>query len=458
MAKNKETDAPQKTSTRKSLFDNNKFVFVLSLVFAIALWITISPERSKTIQDITVNINTENTAPGNLGLDVISGQGQTVSVEVTGKWYVISELTQDDIAINYSLSDVTEAGTHEVQLTASKNSTLTDYEITRITPSSLVIGFDRVTSKQFKVVPDAQELVDHCAEGLFIDNGRVFVEQAFSNVEITGSATIIENIASVSASVEVDTSAADFEPLTHMTSYTTPLKLYDAQGSLMYYTRDGQLYDTEDQPVDASTLSLSFWEVEVTVPVYKTEVLTITPEFENVPDYYLTNPIDYKLSKSTIKVNRSIGTPEDLENFDATKAATIGPIDFTTIGENYQETFDIVFSDNSITPVDDDTKVTITIAGLSSTQVDVSNFRAVNGSTAITTRLVTTTKTVTVVGPSDVIEDINGEYLYLEYDLSTLSANASGNVVISATLKSDQYKTIWGYGNYDLQITVTRNS
>ena len=121
MARNKKE---KKKFSLGSLFYNNRFILPFALVASLVLWLSVNitqnAERERTISDITVNITTENTAVGALGLDVVSGGvGERVNVTVSGSSYVISSLSASDILITASLSEVTAPGTYEVPLSAT---------------------------------------------------------------------------------------------------------------------------------------------------------------------------------------------------------------------------------------------------------------------------------------------------------------------------------------------------
>ena len=133
---------PKKTkkarATISALLKSNRFIFAISLIAAILLWVTVTPNRETTI-GMTVNIDTADTAAETLGLKVVSGQGQRVDITVSGKWYVISELTDKDIKLTYSLGDVTKTGEYELVLSASKAVTNSDYEIVKVNPEAIKV-------------------------------------------------------------------------------------------------------------------------------------------------------------------------------------------------------------------------------------------------------------------------------------------------------------------------------
>ena len=124
---------PKRKLSLSRLINNNKAILIFSIIIAVIFWLTIKIGQNtttiRTITDITVNITTEDTAVGALGLDVISGgTNQKVNVRVQGPSYVVNALTSSDILVTASMSDVTAAGTYRLPLVATKNgTTLTGY-------------------------------------------------------------------------------------------------------------------------------------------------------------------------------------------------------------------------------------------------------------------------------------------------------------------------------------------
>ncbi len=426
MANKKENTNTPKNSKNKfsisNLFRNNKVVFVISLLAAIAIWITVSPNRDMTI-GMTVNIDTSDTSAGSLGLEVVSGQGQHVDVTVSGKWYVISELTDKDIKLSYSLGDVTKTGEYELALTASKASANSDYEIVKVNPEKITVSFDYIYTRSFKIEAKAPNI--KAKEGFVL--GSPVVNSDSSIIDITGPKSVVEKISRVVA--QVDTKAT----LSSSASYPVTLKLYD---------------ENNDE-ISTESLTLPFTEVDVTVPVNKSKSLALKVDFTNAPEYYLKNPLSYSLSVSKINV---LGPAEAI---DALDEYTIGSIDFKDISPSKNKyTFELKLP-SGVTTIDDITKVecTLDVSSLSSKTVEVTNFTTINEPDGKSVSITTTKKSVTVVGPKSVISSLKSENVYLECNLTDYADN-TGEIVADAVLKSKKHNNVWGAGEYQIQVKI----
>ena len=138
---------PEQTKEKRGfsigrLFSSNKFTLAVSFILAIIIWATVSPERTVTIT-VPLNVSTEGTAVGQLGLEVVEGQGQMIDVEIEGKWYVISELTESDIRLSVPFTNITKAGEQELRVSASLSGT-TDVTILSVVPDTVKLTFDTV--------------------------------------------------------------------------------------------------------------------------------------------------------------------------------------------------------------------------------------------------------------------------------------------------------------------------
>ena len=84
----------KKSFTFSSLFSNNKFVFVFSLVAAVVCWCIVSisqtTETERVFQNVTVNINMDESIAKDSGLDIFGNQEFKVDVTVKGFSYIIN--------------------------------------------------------------------------------------------------------------------------------------------------------------------------------------------------------------------------------------------------------------------------------------------------------------------------------------------------------------------------------
>lgn len=400
-----------------SLLKSNKFILLVSFVAAVTIWITVSPNREVTF-GMTANIDTKNTTAESLGLEVIDGLEQHIDITVSGKWYVISELTDKDIRLTYSLSDVTKAGEYEIALSAVKATQNSDYEIVRISPERVKVSFDYIYTRSFEIQVSAPNI--KAKEGLILETP---VADGSSIIQISGPRSVVERIDHVSATVD------DRATLDSSASYTVPLKIFNKNG--------------KEESLDG--LTVPFTEVNVTVPVSKSKQVPLKIDFANAPAYYQSNPLNYTLSVSSLNV---IGSPEII---DSLEVISVGTVDFSNLSPTSNTfAFDLKLP-SGVRMIDDIKSVTATVdvSAIAQKTVEITSIRVVNSPAGTSTTPVTVRRSVAVAGPRAVISAVSGADLYLECDMSgyTASGVVKGEFVADAALKSDKYNNIWSVGS-----------
>ncbi len=102
------------------LFDNNKFVMVLSILLSVILWFAIyldqKPNSNWMINGIPVSVNYENSIAQDLGLEIVGEVPITVDVTVNGKRYKIVNLDESNFRAQVSLSSVNRAGEYTLPI------------------------------------------------------------------------------------------------------------------------------------------------------------------------------------------------------------------------------------------------------------------------------------------------------------------------------------------------------
>ncbi len=424
--------AKKKTDKKKfslgSLFYNNRFVLPFAIVASLVLWMTVNitqnASRERTISDITVNITTENTAVGELGLDVVSGGvGQKVNVRVSGSSYVISSLAASDILVTAGLSEVTAPGEYEVPLTAVKNSSAGDYTILSVTPSSLMVTFDHIDTKRMPVTAVAEGA--SAADGLIAESA-VVTDTANTEVEIRGPRTQMERVASVQAVAQVN------KRLSATESFDAKLVLLDEEG----------------QQIDPTPFTLSFTELKITVPISKSRELPLRATFQNAPGAYKTTPISHTLSVQTIRV---LGQPEIVDSLEYIE---LSPIDFDSISAGSLEFSCTLNLPNGIRSLDNVETVTVTInAGpIVERTFEVSQFVPVNLAANLQASVSQTLQNVKIAGPQAVIDILDAGAVYGEIDMS---GRPAGEQTVSVRIKVSGYDTVWQVGTYSVLVTAT---
>ena len=137
----------KRTFSIGKLFQSNRFVLVFSVFAAIVLWFIMAfnntENRARVIYDIPIDTTLSDEAVAQ-DLRVFEVSDKTARVSVTGNSFVVNQLSSGDIKVSASLtSNITRAGTYTLNLTATKNSDITDYEFDTIYPGSIILFVDK---------------------------------------------------------------------------------------------------------------------------------------------------------------------------------------------------------------------------------------------------------------------------------------------------------------------------
>ena len=149
----KKKNKTRKKRTFSSLFHDDRFLRVFSIFAAIVTWfivaMNISPETSRVIQDVPVQISTDG-----MTLSVIGDTQQTVDVVIRGARNVVGGITADDITVTAVLDKVDGPGTYDLDLRVSKRTPNSEYEIVSYPSQITKVRFDTVVTKELEVETD----------------------------------------------------------------------------------------------------------------------------------------------------------------------------------------------------------------------------------------------------------------------------------------------------------------
>lgn len=189
----------KKTRGFSHLMDNNKFVMVLSLLIAFAIWVAVamykSPEESYTIYNVPITIDTENSIVSQRGYVNFWQSDEKIDVTVTGPRYMVTELTADDLLVSANLNSVDNAGVSELTLKVSLRENSQDITISAMSKTSVEVYFDAELEKQFDIQMDDNAVSEHIAEGYQFKGSELTV----STVTLKGPETEINKIVRVVA-------------------------------------------------------------------------------------------------------------------------------------------------------------------------------------------------------------------------------------------------------------------
>lgn len=433
---------PQKYRLGTLLY-NKKFTVILSVVLAFALWLGIAmienPVRQQTFTDISASVTLEGTAASDLGLGIISDvASQRFSVTISGPNYIVSSLKAEDFSLSASTIDINSAGTFNLEVTATSNTNKSGYTITSISPSSIDVTVDFIDTMEFTIVP---KLIGVSASEGLVAETPVVADSQQSTVTVKGPRSTIEKIATVGTIAEVNDTLATSQ------TFNSDVVLYDSNDKILYrYTADGTVYDSNNNIITNSYLTLSFTSVKVTQPISKKKTVSCKAVFSNLPAGMTDEDVKYKLSQSKVTV---IGTPEIIDKIEN---ISLSPIDFRTVSTT-ASSFEVSASLPDGVKILENIEfytVDIDVSGYAETTLEIKNIRCLGLDGDLKAK---TDKSIRVklCGPQSVIKNIKASDLFAVIDLTDKTA---GDYTVEAVIKSDVYDNIWQIGTYSTSVTL----
>ena len=145
----------------KVLFDNDKFLWFLSFLFAFMLWFTvvntIDTTADRSITNVPVSFDSSSESLEAMGLDVVLAQPIMVKVDMSGERSVVANVDRQDLLVQADLTGVTSAGEYTVHLSVTDRLGR-DFDNLSTTPKEVTVRFDRTVKKALSVTVDLSRL------------------------------------------------------------------------------------------------------------------------------------------------------------------------------------------------------------------------------------------------------------------------------------------------------------
>lgn len=415
----------KKKLSLNKLFQNNKFLIILSLVISTITWVYMSMgttnDTSVTISNIPIQIELPDQLVNN-GLQVFSDTEQTATVTVTGSRAVLGSISTKDITVTAATNGIDSAGTYQISLSAVKTNPSANFQIiSTVTPSNVNVIVDYLRETSF---PIQENVVYKVADGYYASTSL-----ASKNITVSGPQTEIAKIAKVSASAELDGILDD------STSATADILLYDKSGNR----------------ISTDLLKMEFGTVEASISVLPEKTVKVVPEFMNKPEGL--NLGDDMLSVEPSEILLA-GPKKVLDN---TKSIKLESIDFTTLSNKRYE-----YNDQGINiPTDcknisnsTAAKVVLDLSSLSKKTYTVDSFKVSGLSSEYKADVTQTNMSVTVIGSKKELENLKSSDIECIIDTSDQSGTV-GSVQMPVTFKLKGTSTCWVSGSYKANITIS---
>lgn len=415
----------KKKLSLNKLFQNNKFLIILSLVISTITWVYMSMgttnDTSVTISNIPIQIELPDQLVNN-GLQVFSDTEQTATVTVTGSRAVLGSISTKDITVTAATNGIDSAGTYQISLSAVKTNPSANFQIiSTVTPSNVNVIVDYLRETSF---PIQENVVYKVADGYYASTSL-----ASKNITVSGPQTEIAKIAKVSASAELDGILDD------STSATADILLYDKSGNR----------------ISTDLLKMEFGTVEASISVLPEKAVKVVPEFMNKPEGL--NLGDDMLSVEPSEILLA-GPKKVLDN---TKSIKLESIDFATLSNKRYE-----YNDQGINiPTDcknisnsTAAKVVLDLSSLSKKTYTVDSFKVSGLSSEYKADVTQTNMSVTVIGSKKELENLKSSDIECIIDTSDQSGTV-GSVQMPVTFKLKGTSTCWVSGSYKANITIS---
>ncbi len=414
------------------LFYNDKFVMIFSIFASIVLWVvmasTNTEERPRPVNDVPIAINLSEAAQQD-GLKVFSPVNTTATVYIKGNSFIVKQIQTSDLQVVAKLaSTITIPGNYTFDLTALKKGTLTDFEVTSISPSQMIISVDRYKEKTFTIQNDIKYKSDYKSDSSYFVSTPTF---SSDTVTISGPEKEISQVNKVSVQYEIS------DTLRETKSFTSELVMFDANGN----------------KITSDKLKMSADKVDVTIPVLVRHILPLNVSFTNKPVGFMLSTNQITIDPQSIEV----AGPEDvLANLTE---ISLAPLDFANISPT-KNMFDVSVTlpasckNLSSIPV---AKVTLDLSSMSTRKMVVNNFTVKNLASDKTASVYTKSLIVTVVGPESEISKLTENSLVAQVDMSG-KENFTGHTEMPVTISISNATDSWVYGSYMANISVTTKS
>lgn len=406
------------------LFQSDKFVFVFSVLVAVIIWVMVvinaSSHSTKIIKDVKVTIDTS--VPAQFDLDVFGESEFYVDVTVSGKKYLISNLTEKDVVVNAVTNNVNSVGVHSLALYSEAANGQNEFTVSALSQKNVNVYFDTTKTVQLVVEPE------------IVTNGSPIVSEGFTSGDINlseSSVTITGPSAEINKINRVVTRYVLKSPLVSNMSAETELIPLD-----------------ENNRSDFQYLEMSAKKVVLTIPVFKVKTADAIVTFKNAPDNYVVTPLEYSITPGSADFDILV------DEYDKTTQVSVGTIDFKNLYPG-NDTFvfkasDVAVSGNSVSEFE----VKVNLEDFSQEYIKVSEDKiVVNNPNNLEYKISGLNKSVAVVGKKDVLNRITEDMISIEVDLSTLAITEGETVSLPAVVTVSD-PSCWVCGTYMVEVTL----
>ena len=414
-------------------------MMITSVAIAIVLWFVISiaiyPTTPSTLHHVPLKVEIAGTSAEENGLSVIDYDIKDVTVQIEGKRSKVGNIEADNLTAEAVVENVTSAGTKTLSITVTGNGN-EQFNVKSISPSTVNVTFDKIDTYTFEIKPSAPNLT-------FTD-GCVLDEENFactpSTIDVTGPQKQLDQVKYCVAETQQK------EQLSASKIYTTD--------TLLFYNEAGTQVDSKDFTWDVAAFSLE-------VPVLYQKTMDVTYQITNAPANFDLDALKQRLhlSEQQITLAAPNTSMEEMSEFN------IGSVALRDIDLDYSNDFVVNVPDDYVNQSGFST-VTLSLDSADLVKKDfvISDIGVVNAPGTYDFNVLTQQLKVSIIGPADVMDELDASDLTANVDLLSYSTQAgavdSDTITFNytPTISCSKYNTVWAVGDYRVAVQGVRSA
>ncbi len=426
--KKKKIKLKKKKTTLSSLFNDNKFLLIFSLVMAFIIWVGVSANNGETanypISDIPVTMDLSEEAE-NDNLNVVSIDGIPVSeftatVRVKGNSVTVGSLTKSDIQVyGANLGNIVTSGTYTVTLMAKQIGIKNNYDIVSLNPSEVTVVVDRNITKEFTI----ESMIEVSAPSDYYKGNPDF---SIKTVSVSGPEQSVQKVAKAVVSYKTEKELTSTTVLSGL-----PVELLDENGDV----------------IEDDALTIDSVEVDATIPVLMKKKVPVTlicenkPEGLNMEEFVSIEPSEIEIAASS-------------DVIDTVSSINIGTLNFNDL--SYGKTFvdyELTMPEG-VRNLNNIEKATVKFdySKFSVKSFTVTSFKFENVPEGLVAEYSPYSNVIVrVIGPKSEISDMTSSDIFSVIDLTGASI---GNTDVNLNISVLDHTSCWVYGSYQLNVTV----
>ncbi len=400
---------------------------LLSIAIAFSLWLYVttyvSTGSEETFYNIPVVFEGE-TVFNDRGLMLSSGKQSTITLVLSGSRSDLNKVNSSNITVKASLSGIYDPGTHELEYSIAYPGDVPSNAFVEESrnPATVKISVEKlVSNKEIPVVVKYNGT--SVPEGFMSDKENAVLDN--SVILISGPGSVADLISQ--AVIEVDLSEQR-ESISQNYRYT--------------------LCDAEGNPVDAAEITVNTEQVHLDLKIRRVKEVALKVNVVYGGGVAEEN-VGVSLNYDTLRLSGGEGVLEELGD-----EIVIGTINMAEVDKSQNRVFPInlpegVTNESGITEV----TVSIRLVGLSSKEFAVETIQAQNVPEGMEVDVITQKLTITVRGPSALIQTLKEEDIVALVDFKDAEIGSS---TFKATIQFPEgYQKLGAVGTYSVSATVS---